>query len=304
MQVSAHHHPLKLIFLQCEPKALANSSSVCKLWHTLITDEKFSKHLLERDFPRIKMRVWYFEGTSYQIYQSFQRIHANMRRGHYQQSLSIFRLPDNDFERTPDNNHMLETYKHLRYFSVIPDGKQRNSIEFYDQEAPIVAARILNNVVAISASGNRVMKLWDIVSGKCLSTLDGSAEQLVGLEVLHRKGIILTASQDGKISQWSQQFKLLKVIDTGISRMSSMALSIDENIMVTSAVIGERNQSASIHFWDLHDMKVLQTIELPDGIPTQHPVIHGVQMSDNGSQVLLFDEYYDYLVLDFGIRSA
>jgi hypothetical protein len=297
MQVSLGQLLLQNIFRELEPKELAISSAVCKLWNDLISDEEFNRYLLFREFPTKILYAPDFQSTNRQLYMSLQRNHWNMRRGQFKQSSSLTNQSLTNYtECTPDRKRMLSFNRIDHTFEVTILGDQKTSITMDGHKYPINEVRCLNNESAISASRNELKK-WNLFTGCCQAQAlcDGG---LVGLEIIYEKGVILTASKDtNSFTQWSYQLEPLKRLHTSFSGLSSMTLSFDRKTVVTCDFSRKKQFASHLQFWNLHDMTLLHSVHFPDGISydfssddeewTSTTAISKVIFSEDGSKIFL-----------------
>lgn len=113
--------------------------------------------------------------------------------------------------------------------------------------------------------------------------------------MIHEQEVVLTASREGKIAKWSKQFESLGVIQTGISRLTSMALSPDQKFLALSAL--GKSFSSNLQFWSVDEGKWIRTIDFPAGISHEErddnslhretSTIRKVLFSEDGSKIFL-----------------
>lgn len=318
MQVHSHFQPLQWIFRECEPKELGNSARVCRLWNQLISDENFNLYRLFRDFPIKAIVGMDFIGTNRQMYLYLQRMHLNIRKGRCTQtssrSFKINNSPLFDKEITPDSKRRVTLDRLANHISVTVLDDSQTPLSMNGHNTQIVGVRILNDQIAVSASIDRVIKIWNLVTGECElereceRTFEGSNEELIGLEVIHQQGIIVTAFTEGTITLWSNQLEPVQVLHTCLSTLTSMVVSPDQNTMIVSGS-SEKFSDSYLLFWDVHVWKHIRTNYFSEGIShheheessletTYYSRIKKARFSDDGSKIFLLASQF-MVTLDF-----
>ncbi|KAI5963079.1 SWD3 [Candida pseudojiufengensis] len=130
----------------------------------------------------------------------------------------------------------------------------------------------------ISGSADETITIWDIISGKILTTLAAHSDPISSLVLTPDNSIIISASYDGLIRLFDlESFQCLKTLTTSTSHgtaTSSLSTKDLQNFPVANVSISPNgkyilstNLDGKIRLWNYMDNKVVKTFVGVDGKP-------------------------------------
>ncbi|WP_437282534.1 AAA family ATPase [Sorangium sp. So ce375] len=113
-----------------------------------------------------------------------------------------------------------------------------------------------NGLRIVSASGDTTLKIWDLATGKLLSTLEGHSTRVRTCALSPDGQRIVSTSDDGTLKIWDLAAgKLLSTLEGHSTRVRACALSPD-GLRIVSA-----SDDRTLKIWDLATGKLLSTLE-------------------------------------------
>ncbi|WP_437311456.1 TIR domain-containing protein [Sorangium sp. So ce388] len=108
----------------------------------------------------------------------------------------------------------------------------------------------------VSASGDTTLKVWDLATGKLLSTLEGHSERVNACVVSPGGQRIVSASDDSTLKVWDlASGKLLSTLEGHSGGVNACAVSPDGQRIVSAS------DDSTLKVWDLASGKLLSTLE-------------------------------------------
>lgn len=135
---------------------------------------------------------------------------------------------------------------------IPPGGPLLRTIEGHSEWVSAVAA--LDNRRAISCSGDKTLRVWDLETGQALKTLEGHTAEVRAVIVVDGRRVV-SASDDGTLRVWD--------LETG--RILKTLRGHTDSVMSVAMVDGQHAISASIdktlRVWDLETGQTLRTLK-------------------------------------------
>ncbi len=110
--------------------------------------------------------------------------------------------------------------------------------------------------LALSGSGDKTLRLWDVQTGRCLRTLEGHKEWVTSVCFSPDGRLALSGSDDATLRLWDLQTgECLRTLEGHEESVRSVCFSPDGRL----ALSGSKDKT--LRFWDLQTGKCLRTLE-------------------------------------------
>ncbi|WP_437607344.1 CHAT domain-containing protein [Sorangium sp. So ce834] len=127
--------------------------------------------------------------------------------------------------------------------------------------------------LAVSASRDRTLKVWDLGSGQALRTLEGHAAWVVRVAVTPDGRRVVSASEDGILKVWDLSTgQILHTLAGSPHFRTGVGLAVTPDGRLAISGGSDRR----LQMWDLSTGQVARTIEV------SHPWIHGLSATPDG----------------------
>lgn len=74
-------------------------------------------------------------------------------------------------------------------------------------EGPVFCLRLLPNERLVSGSGDHTLRIWNVVKGSCLNTLESHSRDIKCIEIIPQKHFLLSGGNDLTIKMWDYKGK-------------------------------------------------------------------------------------------------
>jgi WD40 repeat protein/GTPase SAR1 family protein len=110
--------------------------------------------------------------------------------------------------------------------------------------------------ILASGSDDSTVKIWDIVTGQCLSTLQGHSNRVTSISFSPDGHILASGSDDQTVRLWNvQTYQCLHTLRGHLARIWSVAFSTDGQTLVTGA------HDQTIKLWNVGNGQCLKTLQ-------------------------------------------
>jgi WD40 repeat protein len=162
-----------------------------------------------------------------------------------------------------------------RFPSLTPPGGPLRQILFGHTDWVHAVAVLMGGRRAISGSADTTLRVWDLVTGESLRTLEGHTGWVSSVAVLTEDSRALSASGDGTLRLWDLETgETLRTLEGHTNAVFALDVLSD----------GHRALSASgdgtLRLWDLETGETLRTLE------GHTAAVHAVALLANGGRVL------------------
>ncbi|WP_437839850.1 CHAT domain-containing protein [Sorangium sp. So ce1153] len=125
--------------------------------------------------------------------------------------------------------------------------------------------------IAVSASWDKTLKVWDLATGQLLRTLEGHTDAVMGVAVTPDGRIAVSASLDKTLKVWDLATgQLLRTLEGHTDVVSGVAVTPDGRIAVSAS------SDKTLKVWDLATGQLLRTLE------GHTDVVSGVAVTPDG----------------------
>lgn len=174
----------------------------------------------------------------------------------------------------PDKQHTGEVFRgHTEYIgavAVAPNGRR-----------------------AVSGSGDRTVRVWDVKTRTCVHILKGHTDSVNGVAISLSGRRALSASDDKTVRVWDLKTgKCVKILNGHHGRVYGVAVRSDGRRAISSS------EDNTVRVWDIRTGNCLATLEGHTG------VVNGVGISTDGQRAVSCSDDKTVRVWDLGMRKC
>jgi WD40 repeat protein len=110
--------------------------------------------------------------------------------------------------------------------------------------------------LAVSASIDKTLKVWDIVSGEILQSLDGHSEGVIAVAITPDGKLAVSSSDDKTLKVWDiESGEMLQSLEGHSNRVTAVAITPDGKRAVSASI------DKTLKVWDIESGKSVQLME-------------------------------------------
>ena len=147
--------------------------------------------------------------------------------------------------------------------------------------------------LAVSASCDKTLKVWDVKSGKELKTLSGHTSVVCGVSVTSDGTLAVSASYDKTLKVWDlKSGKELRTLSGHTRGVAGVSVTPDGSLAVSAS------WDKTLKVWDLKSGKELKTLSGHNG------GVNGVSMTPDGTLALAVSASRDSILNAWDLKSG